>query len=63
MKNVISACLWFWAVLFSFGGDIARYVHWEKLGIGMGGVSVILFAILVWFHFKGYKRVKDETGA
>lgn len=63
MKSLISAFLWFFGVLFSFGGDVARYLHWEKLGMGLGGASVLVFLVLVWFHFKGYKRVKDEAGA
>ena len=58
MKSVISACLWFWGVLFAFGSDLARYVHWEKTGIGLGAASVVIFGILVWFHFWGCKRVK-----
>ncbi len=63
MKTVISACLWFWGVVFSFAGDIARFYHWDKTGMAFGGMSVVVFAFLVWFHFKGYKRVKEQTGA
>lgn len=61
MKNVISACLWFFGILLSFGSDFARWLHYPITGLVMGGISVVIFAALAWFHFWGYKRVKDRT--
>lgn len=63
MRNVILACLWFWGVLLSFGSDFARYYHWDKTGLVMNGVAVVIFGFTAWFYWRGYKRVKDKTGA
>lgn len=60
MKSVISACLWFWGVLFSFAGDLATWFHWPKTGMGFSGAACVVFFILVWFHFWGYKRAKVD---
>lgn len=60
MRNVVVACLWFWGVVFSFAGDIARFYHWDKVGIGFGAASVIAFGCLTWVYFQGYKRAKVD---
>lgn len=60
MRLAISACLWFWGVVFSFAGDIASFYHWDKTGFAFSGAAVVIFGGLAWFHFKGYKRAKVD---